>query len=197
MGATQDKDIGNRVNAIRQAYKGKGSLKLTKEMINALNEIGFDWGKDKEEIEGVWFDEVYCQLIDYKKKHKNFVGVTQDKDIGNIIDSIRQAYKGKGNLKLTQEMIDKLDEIDFPWHATKFDWFDTFYKELIAFKKQNGGFNKLTLNKNIGRRVSDIRSAYKGKGNLKLTQEMIDKLNEIGFPWEARPKKVQEDNLLV
>ena len=40
--------------------------------------------------------------------------------------------------------------------------------------------------------VKDIKEK-----ELKLTQEMIDKFNEIGFIWESRPKKEKEDNLSV
>ena len=195
-GVTADKEIGQTVSSVRQAKKRKGGIKLIQEMIDKLDEIGFVWV-----VENDWFTPFYEKLIEYKEKNGSFDGVTNDKEVGQTVNSVRQAKKGKGGIKLIQEMIDKLDEIGFDWGKDKEEiegaWFEPFYEKLIKYKEKNGSFAGVTKDKDIGKKVASVRMAKKGKVRYKLTQEMIDKLNEIGFPWEARPKKVQEDNLSV
>ena len=193
-GVTQDKEIGDTVGVIRRAFKGKGHVRIEQEMIDKLNAIGFPWEVGYRD----WFEPFYEKLIKYKEKYGSFARVTADKEIVDTVSDVRRAYKGKGSYKLTQEMIDKLNAIEFPWEAEYGQWFEPFYKKLIEYKENhNGSFAGVTQDKEIGGVVSTVRQAYKGKGSLKLTQEMIDKLNAIGFPWEGRAKKVQEDVLSV
>ena len=78
-------------------------------MVERLNEIGFTW---KAEY-GLWFEEFYKKLIDYKKVNGNFKGITTIPGVASTVHSVRAAYRGYGKLKLTQEMIDKLKAIDF------------------------------------------------------------------------------------
>ena len=197
----QDKDIGKTVSNVRQAKKHSDVIRLTSEMIDKLNEIGFPWEVDLTQKHAQWFSDFYNKLIEYKEKKGGFSGITQDKEIGSSVRGIRRAYKGKGTYKLTSEMIDRLNVIGFPWEADLIEnqgqWFDPFYKKLLKYKEKKGSFIGVTNDQEIGDIVSKVRKSYKGKGTYKLTQEMIDKLNAIGFPWEARPKKAQEDNLSV
>ena len=192
-----DKEIGTTVSNIRCAYKGMGRTKLTQEMIEKLNSIGFPWQADKNEYQAKWFSEFYEKVVAYKAKHGTFYGITTDKEIGHKVGSVRCAYKGKGVTKLTQEMIDKLNEIGFSWEAEYGSWFDSFYEKVVAYKEKHGTFKGITADKEIGLQVCGVRSAYKGKGGTKLTQEMINKLNSIGFPWSAKSKQVKEDDLTI
>ena len=183
-GVTMDKEITDSVASIRQAKKGKGSTRLTEEMIEKLNAIGFPWVVSKEDRYKDWFTPFYEKLIEYKKYHNGcFDGVGQDKEIGLTVKNIRQAYKGKGSRKLTEEIITKLNAIGFPWVVEK-DWFTPFYGKLIKYKEaHNGSFFAVIKDKEIGGQVGNVRQAYKGKGGRKLTEEMIVKLDAIGFPW--------------
>lgn len=115
--------------------------------------------------------------------------------------------------RLSPEMIDRLNNIGFPWVAGDESelpqWFNAFYKKLIEYKnkeilgkngkikKPKGSFAGVRCDAEIGMVVNSIRRAKNGRHSLKLAQEMIDLLDEIDFIWEARPKKVQEDNLSV
>ena len=148
-------------------------------MIDKLNAIGFPWELD-------WFTPFYEELIEYKERHNgSFVGVANDKEIGNTVSGVRQAYKGKGSYKLTQEMINKLNAIGFHWERE--DWFTPFYEKLIEYKEShNGSFSGVTQDEEINKTVGSVRQAYKGKkGVANLTQQMIDKLNAIGFPFSV------------
>ena len=171
-------------------------------MIDKLNDINFEWESEKLN----WFDIFFEKLLAYKNKHKSFAGVTQDQEIGVTVQSIRRQLAGANSVSLIRKMIDKrlvltteqieqLTMIDFPFTTNKSDWFTQFYEKLILYKGLHGNFIGVSSDSEIGSTVTKVRRAMKGKGGTKLTEEMIDKLNDIGFPWEARPKKQKGDDL--
>ena len=167
-------------------------------IIEQLDAIGFPWEADVKVKQDKWFIPFYEKLIKYKEAHDGFSGMTQDPSISSTVVTVHKLYKNKEFHRLTQEMIDMLDEIGFPWEVEYGNWFDPFYEKLIEYKKlHNGTFYGATHDKEIGLKVSSVRKAYKGKGQYRLTQEMIDKLNAIDFPWVAQPKKIQENDLTV
>ena len=60
------------------------------------------------------------------------------------------------------------------------------------FKTKNGyKYNSNGIN--LGEWVSKMRVAFKGKGNYKLTQERICKLNEIGMSWDRYIDRWEEN----
>ena len=187
LGITLDKEIGIKVKNIRATHNGKARYRLTQEMIEKLNSIGFPWKSEYRDWFGIFFEK----LIAYKEKHGSFRGVTQDKEIGSTANNIRVAYKGTGNIKLTDEMIEKLNSIGFPWEVIHRDWFEIFLEKLITYKEKHGDFYGVTQDEEIGSTVRNLRCAYKGIVSIKLTSEMIEKLEAIGFPWEADPKLIQ------
>jgi len=97
---------------------------------------------------------------------------------------MRQAKKGKGTNKLTDDMIDRLNGIGFEWNLVKS--YDERMKELEEDKSKFGDccvpYGKEGY-KSLKYWVKDMRKARKGKGNMKLTGEMIVSLNDIGFFW--------------
>ena len=177
---TVDPVVGKRVRRVREAYKSKRHvIKLTPEMIDALNAIGFEWEARSED----WFEPFYEKLVEYKQIYGSFKSVTQDLEIGAQVCSIRQSYKKKGNRNLSAERIARLDAIGFPWEAESRGWFEPFLKKLIEFKEEHGSFSGVTVDPEIGIKVRSVRNAYQGIGSTRLTPEMIDALNKIGFPW--------------
>ena len=195
---TKDKEIGSTVHNLRRAYwGGTRGYKITPEIIEQLDAIGFPWEYDPNEKQKFNFDAIYLNLIEYKEKKGSFKGVLHDKEIGSIVAHIRKLYKDKNFSRLTPEMIGKLEAIGFPWEVEYGEWFEPFYEKLIQYKKAHNGFQGATQDKEIGLKVSSVRKAYNGKGKYKLTPEMIDKLNAIDFPWSAKSTKVQEDELSI
>ena len=190
-GVTMDIEVGKSVSHIRATKKApnrKDFMKLTREMIDKLNEIGFPWQSEKFD----WFIPFYEKLIIYKERHGNFNGVATDAEIGTTVNSVRAAKKGSGSTKLENWMIDKLNEIEFPWKVQK-DWFTPFYEKLIKYKEKHESFAGLTQDQAIRNTVSRVRMAFKGNGCIKLEDWMIDKLNEIGFPWKVEKKDRYRD----
>ena len=195
---TKDKEIGSTVHNLRRAYwGGTRGYKITPEIVEQLDAIGFPWEYDPKDKQKNWFDIFYAKLIEYKEKKGTFKGVIQDKEIGSTAGTVRKLYKDKEFRRLTPEMIEKLEEIGFPWEAEYGEWFEPFFQKLVEYKKAHNGFDGATQDKEIGLKVSSVRKSYNGKGKYRLTQEMIDRLNSIGFPWSAKPNKAKEDELTI
>ncbi len=176
-----DPEIGSKVHQLRRAYKEKDRSELTQVMIKKLDSIGFVWEAEKID----WFNPLYEKILTYKASHNGFVGISMDSEIGKDVRSLRNAYKFKGDRKLTPEMVERLDAIDFVWEVQKVNNFSEFIEKLLRYKEIHGSFAGLTRDEELGTMVSAIRSAYKKQDKRKLTPEMIDQLNRIGFPFVA------------
>ena len=200
-GVIVDKEIGSIVSRVRAAKKGQCRTKLTEEMIEQLNVIGFPWEvHPNERATAGWFDIFYDKLKEYKQEKGSFYGISTNEEISKWVAGVRRAYKGKGGTRLTLEMIEKLNEIGFPWEASSdkngtSKWFDIFYDKLKEYKQEKGSFYGASTNEEIGKWVVGVRRAYKGKSKTRLTMEMIDKLNEIGFTWNAESKYEKDGDL--
>jgi len=180
-GVTKNKEIGGKVKEIRKAYRGLGTTRLTPEMIEKLNDIEFTW----KEVPYEWLKTFVEKVKKYNQEHGSFRGIAKDPEIGNQVQTVRVAYKGNSNLKLPQEIICELNMIQFPWEGASKNWFNIFYEKLVEYKKEHGSFYAVTQDKEIGYTVGTVRQAYKGNRKQVLTPEMIEKLEEIGFPWDA------------
>jgi response regulator of citrate/malate metabolism len=115
---------------------------------------------------------------------------------------MRGAYKNiqkgiKTNSNLSQDRIDRLEEIGFKWQAGGHD--DTFEKhcrDLIVFKERFGNCavpQRYANNPQLGKWCDHMRTAYKTiqkgmKPHRNLSQDRIDRLEEIGFKWKGDNK---------
>lgn len=106
--------------------------------------------------------------------------------------------KGEKKTWLSQERIDKLDEIGFEWdlshkncfHPNEEAW-NLRYEELKAYKKAKGNCNvpvKYPDNPQLGKWVNNQRSLRKkfdkGAKSPRISRERIEKLDKIGFEWD-------------
>jgi len=86
-----------------------------------------------------------------------------------------------------QGRIDRLEEIGLQWKIRKvLITFEERCDELIAFKAEFRDCNvpiRYAGNPSLGQWCIGMRSAYK---NTKLSQERIQRLEEIGFQWKIR-----------
>jgi len=174
--------------------------KLSQDRIKRLEEIGFQW-------QGVAYDETFekrCrELIEFKEKsgHCNVPQrYTSNPELGKWCNHMRTAYTKIQNEMITdsnisQDRIDRLEEIGFKWKGVTCIYDETFEKrcqELIEFKKEFGNCivpYKYTSNPKLGKWCSKMRGAYKKIQNGMITdgtnisQDRIDRLEEIGFKW--------------
>ena len=106
----------------------------------------------------------------------------------------RLLQQGKKS-SITEERIAKLEEIGFVWDAKSAndDTWNQRYKELIEYKRKHGDclvpYNyepKMQLAESLGLWVIIQRTEYRlfRQGiPSSMTQERIDKLEDIGFKW--------------
>jgi hypothetical protein len=100
----------------------------------------------------------------------------------------------KANRNISRDRIERLEEIGFQWQGVDYDEaFDKRCCMLIAFKEEFGHCNvpfRYAKNPSLGSWCSSMRGTYnniqKGmKTNLKLPQDRIERLEEIGFQWQV------------
>ena len=152
------------------------------EFINTLKQNIYQFN------ESFGFDVFYSHLLEYKEQNgdllvpRRFLSA-DGYNLGLRVSRKRQSYK-QG--KLPKAQVEKLNEIGFVWdvHA---DAFEEFYSHLLEYKEQNGDLQVPQSfispdSYNLGKQVAHKRNDYK---EGKLTQEQIEKLNAIGFVWDA------------
>ena len=129
--------------------------------------------------------------------------------LGTWITNQRQAYKGMGNCKITEEQINLLEEIGMRFETNykekewnkKYELAKTYfehnrnleipqsYKTLNGYEYAEGGIA-------LGVWVITQRQAYKGQGTNKITEIQIKLLEEIRMKWFLKigtDKKNQEE----
>ena len=108
--------------------------------------------------------------------------------------------RDKKSTALTQEKIDALEDIGFTWARQKGDilWEDR-YRDLQKYAHEHGNCNvptKYRVDTALGRWVSTQRKQYKemkaGKRTL-LTQERAQRLEALGFRWNAMEARNDDD----
>ena len=102
-----------------------------------------------------------------------------------------------GGGRLTEERIRRLEDLGFVW-SLRDDW-QKHYDELKEFKKENAHCNvpaRYAKNRRLGIFVSSQRQQYKvlqkltpsEKQNVRLNEERIKLLNDLGFTWTLRSR---------
>jgi hypothetical protein len=148
------------------------------------------------------FEKRIEQLKQYKKEHGHLrVTMGQNKNLAIFVNHMRGARRdpNKTNgVKLTQERIQKLDELGFDWAPprTKIRWsakegkeedisFESRLEQLKNFKEKHGHLNvKRKDDRKLAAFCTHMRTEKKVEGGS-LTEEQIKALDEIGFQWEV------------
>ena len=116
----EEKKLGRQVGALRLAKRGKGTTRLTSEMIQKLNAIRFVWEVDRSLDIDKFIERLQVFLREHNGKYpRQAAGDSAEQKLSNLVQRIRQAAKGKGNLALDDTMKDKLDAIGFVWEVRK------------------------------------------------------------------------------
>ena len=108
----QDIQLGSWVSNQRTAYKNKS---ITKEHLDRLNYIGFAWVGKAPWINTATWEEIYQQLVAYKKEHKNTKvpqSYKEDPKLGTWVSKQRTAYNTE---KTTEERKLVLTSLCFLW----------------------------------------------------------------------------------
>lgn len=149
--------------------------KLSKEREALLNELNFIW-----DIKRAAWDEQYEKLKSFYKVngHCNIQDNYSDKKLLTWVRNQRSKYI---NNSLSQELIDKLNVIEFVWNPYENNW-NTMYKALEIFYREYGHSNPSSdENSRLKVWVRNQRSNYK-KGLL--SAEKIQLLEKLNFIWD-------------
>lgn len=112
--------------------------------------------------------------------------------LGSWLDTQRKVYGGKTAGKLTESQIKKLDELGMRWGDRSSDAWETYYRALCEYKKENGNLDIPARYRTedgvvLGPFLANLRQARaKGSRSSFLTPERIGQLDELGMVWEAR-----------
>ena len=203
-------NLGVWIRTQRKAYSGIGSSKITEDQIRLLEEIGmiFDvhdakW-KEKYELAKAYYEHNNNLGIPSNFKTKN--GYEYDEtgiNLGTWIRKQRQAYSGIGGLKITEEQIRLLEEIGMIFDARDAKWREKYELAKAYYEHNNNleipynfktknGYEYDEIGINLGVWIGNQRQAYSGSGSLKITEEQIRLLEEIGMIFDARDAKWRE-----
>lgn len=156
-----------------------GEIKLSNEQRKRLNNAGFDWRKKLRS-----FDEWFEEFKEYNQDGYvpwNFETPNGNK-LGQWVCKVR-----RGQVKLTDEQIEKLDKAGFLWKKIrKRRSFDEWLIDFIMYNQNGsvpGGFVTPEGNR-LGDWVHNIRS-----GLIKLTAEQKQMLKDANFVWSLKKSK--------
>lgn len=178
--------LGNWVS--RQRYSNRQN-ELSKDKIDKLNLIGFQWGELKANSEFAVWMKSFSKLKAFFNKYGHS---SPKKSYGDkqLVSWVLQQRHKKRKDTLKSKYFDLLEVIKFEWNpdlskTNDVAWLNN-YENLIKYKEQFGNTSVSQTNKDyksLGKWVNDQRHLFK-KG--KMSDFRINKLNDIGFVWVAK-----------
>ena len=190
-----DLSLGRWLCEQKRLYREK-SERITKTKIKKLEKLKINWNY----ISDVWLKnyevlkKYYVEHgnIDVPQKHETEEGIK----LGIWLGNQRQAYKGKGKSKITEEQIQLLDDLGMIWDMNIKAW-NKNYEVLKKYYVEHGNIDvpqKYETEEGIklGRWLQNQRSAYKEKYTNKITEEQIQLLNNLGMVWEVQKENWYE-----
>ena len=162
--------LGKWLNRQRY-YKNKGMNSITQKQISLLNELGIKW-----QINEKTWEDYYNELKEYKEKHGNTNISTYDKNykkeerkLGIWLQHQKQAYAGHGTLKITQNQIQLLNQLEIDWNIpnTRF-----LKKEITEQNKER--YNQILLER-INHVMDDLMNENKNEIDS-TNQKEIEKI---------------------
>ena len=203
--------LGIWITNQRQAYKGQGSNKITENQIQLLEEIGMrfetrdnneEWNR-KYKLAKAYFE--HHGNLEIPRDYKTFNGYEYTEEgiaLGMWIKNQRQAYKGQGFNKITENQIQLLEKIGMRFETNyKEEEWNKKYGLAKAYFEHNGnleiphtyktlnGYEYIAGGIALGAWLNTQRQAYKGMSNCKITENQIQLLEEIGMRFETNYKE--------
>jgi len=172
-------------------------INITQDQIERLEEIGFKWkvANDPEIF------EQHCHDLEAFKSEFGHCNVPSrysvNPSLGYWCSRMRYSYnkiqQGQTpHINITQDQIERLEEIGMIWKLPEI--FEQRFYDLEAFKSEFGHCNvpsRYSVNPSLGYWCRWMRYSYnriqQGQTpSTSLTQDQIERLEEIGFKWKLR-----------
>jgi len=178
----EEKYLSEWVSTMRKAPKKSVSEWRHK----ALDKLGFIWNQ----YDAIWTAR-YRELLEYKETYGHTQVPTSYPILGVWVGTQRKQYRLKQRGKyshMTDERMAMLNSMGFVWEINS--WNEKF-EELKLFHNQHGHFLVPTEfpNKQLRPWISTQRSHFRFKQEGKasqMTDERVELLNSIGFPWKTK-----------
>ena len=179
--------LGKWLSTMRSKYKKEN---LEEETVKKLEKAGMVWDTQKYR----W--EMYYKVA---KEYKTHFGdleipcsyVTGDgKKLGIWLNNQRSSYRKRHGL--TEEQVQKLESIGIRWEGKSESGFERKYQIATEYYKEYGNLEMPSTfvykGEKLGKWLNELRIARKSEGlnNQKLTEEKVQKLNQIGMVWEKK-----------
>jgi predicted metal-dependent RNase len=144
------------------------------------------------------WNDMFNRLVQYKAEHGNCLvpqNYQADGRLGRWVHYQRVEFwmlKQRGSGKITQSRVDKLDSIGFEWDPQKSKWNSMFFR-LVDFKSEHGHCMVPKGHKEDTELANWVRNQRLEHQNLeknrkgRMTIERKERLESIGFQWNARP----------
>ena len=179
----QDLDDAKKMERAKRANLG------LEEYAPAIHVI--DETKDTIEV----FDEIEDRLASWESMYERLLEFKKNNGYCNVPDRwpddpqlgkwVGKQRTKRNNGLLSNERIERLDEIGFIWDVLSANW-EEMFEDLLEFKKKNGHCNvpsRWSENPKLSRWVSTQREFCK---NRKLSDSRVKRLEEAGFEWNIR-----------
>ncbi|MDC0175566.1 Helicase associated domain protein [Planctomycetaceae bacterium] len=181
----------------RSALKSR-TRKITPQRIEKLTALGFAWHHDE-----VQWNEMFERLVVFKENngHCNVprTYLVDGYNLGAWVNTQKAFYKTRPK-KLSDDRIKRLEALGVVWDRRVAKW-EAHFELLVVFKENNGHCNVpqtyVVDGYKLGTWVNVQRTCYKKQRNKNISPERIKRLEEIGFVWEAREAKWQENVRLL
>jgi len=177
----EEKKLARWVFQQRRNYR-KGILQKYPERIKKLEELKFRW----EYAYNINWDKTFQELKEFYNKNKRWpnsrLSNIEERNLGQWCSVQRMDYR---NNILSNKRKEKLLSINFDFTPLENLWDETF-KELKAFYNKNNRWpsakSKDEEERHLGEWCNSQKWRYRNK-LFKMFPERIQKLNEIGYPW--------------
>ncbi|MEN8135919.1 MAG: Helicase associated domain protein [Thermodesulfobacteriota bacterium] len=171
-----------------QRIKKKSGL-LSKEQLDRLEEIGFDW----EPVKNRW-EKNYKELADFKKRFGHCdvpLRFDENPQLSHWVRNQRNRYKSE---KLSHERTQKLERLGFTWGSSNVKTWEERIEELLEYQAIHGHLHVSQVEpdekyRSLGKWLNDQRH-YRKQG--RLDPEYEKKLDEIGIAWNVLEAKWEE-----
>jgi len=186
----EEPKLVNWISTQRTRYRNKN---ITKDQIKRLEDIGFEWT--------VIFGKVYKNwesMFETLKKYKDEYGdcnVPLGWDNPKLVNWVRVQRNNYRNKQLSKDQIKRLEEMGFAWATNASrnlhnDW-EAMLEALKEYKDEHGDCN-VTADWKNPRLMNWVRVQRNNYRNNQLSQDYIKYLEDIGFEWTAKVKRLED-----
>ncbi len=163
----------------------RNKARLSPKHLFQLQQIDFPWVLESRQRTKIdkW-EENYLKLEELKSDFPdNWLDEIINEEPNPMFDWIQIQKKTKN--KLSQDKIDKLDELEFYWTNEEEENLAKWYKELLVYTTfmDENATDIIKIPKIRKNSVLDKWCTYQREHKEELSEEQINKLNEINFEW--------------